>query len=34
VRIFRAAAELAQLVLAGKPGAADLAHKAPTGLVL
>jgi hypothetical protein len=34
VRLSRAAAEWAELVLAGKPGAADLAHKALTDVVL
>jgi hypothetical protein len=32
VRISQAAAEWAELVLAGKPGAADLAHKALTAV--
>jgi monoamine oxidase len=34
VRISRAAAEWAELLLAGKPGAGDLAHKALTEVVL
>lgn len=34
VRLSRAAAEWAELVLAGKPGADDLAHKALTDVVL
>jgi monoamine oxidase len=34
VRIYHAAAEWAELVLAGKPGAADLAHKALTEVAL
>jgi flavin-dependent amine oxidoreductase len=34
VRISHAAAEWAELVLAGKPGAADLAHKALTAVTL
>ena len=34
VRISHAAAEWAELILAGKPGAADLAHKALTEVVL
>jgi hypothetical protein len=34
VRISHAAAEWAELVLAGKPGAADLAHKALTEVAL
>jgi monoamine oxidase len=34
VRLSRAAAEWAELVLAGKPGAVDLAHKALTDVVL
>jgi len=34
VRLSRAAAEWAELVLAGKPGAAEVAHKALTDVVL